>query len=516
MKYSRHVPPALAKNNFVRAQASDTAVLELVANLGFAEPHEVARVFSPYDLSWEESVRAQQLAYLVWLQEPALKQALIARANAAIAAAIADDASSFTFLQDVLNRLNKITKTEENQLANLRNKAPRQLRQPRVEPGTGLPLRFAQVVLASPAQEHRQQTAAAWGPWLNQGVANWTWQKCRTLAVKKQDHSSLTLAQRRLVRLCEAGLLSQKTTGTNTRLYGLTTAGARYLGDHYVPSTGRSSLKNLHKTLAKGLLLTELSTHFEGWSESAFYSNKHPGVLGTPGYLTHKDLFGTRPELKLHPPDAVLLRPLSQDSGVSSRLAIRQHTLKDLARDPSVCAIGMTLVEAERGNKTVDEFVKSLYPLINGDNRDGHVRKAYAEVLGRGPQWERLLEASRHEGASPTEVAFVPTKLVFAVESEAFLRPILAATWQFVSGKKAHVLLPSSEVGTQKYAATGLLHSLLDDTPNAKELVLWQELLSFIEVAYCGVSVSGSTFLGVSARFKLSELAQLYQDQDEA
>lgn len=489
-------------------------MLELVANLGFAEPHEVARVFSPYGLAWEESVRAQQLAYLVWLQEPALKNALVSRAKAGIEGAVLAEKSALGFLQDVFSRLQKINKTEETQLAAIRNKAPRQSRQPRVDPCTGLPLRFAQVILESPAQEHRQQAAQVWGPWLSQGVTSWMWQKCRTLAVKKTDHSALTLAQRRLVRLCEAGLLSQKTTGTNTRLYGITTAGARYLGEEFTPSTGRSSLKNLHKTLAKGLLLTELSSHVEGWSESAFYSSKHPGVLGTPGYLTHKELFGTRPELKLHPPDAVLLRPLHQDEAVSRRLAIRGHTLKDLARDPSVCAIAMTLVEAERGNKSVDEFVKSLYPLINGDNRDGHVRKAYAEVFGKGPGWQRLLEATTHANAAPSEVVFVPTKLVFAVESEAFLRPILAATWQFVSGKKAHVLLPSGDVSTQKYSATGLLHSLLDDSPNAKELALWQELLSFVEVAYCGVSVSGSTFLGVSARFKLAELAQLYQEQD--
>lgn len=511
MHYSSRIPPELKKNNFVKAQHSDIAVLQLVANLGHAEPNEVARLFSPCSLEWELKVGARALAYLVWLRrfsgEPATSDLRSSQVEPQTATAL------------VLALMAKLTKTEISYLKKLLPKLNKSSRTTRVNPVSGMPLRYSELPLLTPSAELQNALGVLWPGWKRSGICRTLWQKLRAFAVKNHDSSALALARRRLARLLQARLLGQTTVGTNTKMYALTAAGAQYLGGTHSATYSRSSLKNLHKTLAKGVLLSELTRHTEGWSESSFYNSKHPGLLGSAGALTHKELFGSRPGSPLHPPDGVLLRPLSQDEKVYYRWPARHETFVDLLANERLASVGLTLIEAERGNKSTDEFMKSLLPFINGNSANGHVVRAYGSVAAKEGNWGALLSAASNSQCkskvSPKEVAFVPSRLVYALESAEFLKPILNATWRFVQPKSLEASATEKGTASAAYARTGLKLEVLDDSPQAAELVLWHELLSFIEVNFCAVSLSGSTFLGVSARFSLADFAELTAKEEE-
>ena len=438
MIYSKQLNDSQKSNNFVKSLAAQVAVLRVAANLGAVRLSEAARVFRPHDDPWNEEVRVRTRAYLAWLyhhNERAKKQFT----------------PSFAVLE-TLGAVPDLPRGEAVKLA--KSGAPRSLLGTEatqlVELDTGL-----------------RENKGAKGKLL---VLRLHWIRVRSLAADIADRSALARASRVLERLVADKLLAVNRGENGDRVYTLSVKGANYLGPRYKETKERSLSQSAHRSLANGYLMHSLCEATEGWSEGSLFSPKLlPGVMGTPGFFTHSELFlGTSHQRgtaqAIHPADGVIMKRLATEKNKE-----KWH---------------IELVEAERGNKPSSDFVKSLYPLRFGKNELSKIEKTFI----RNDSQALVRE-------------FRITKITYVMSSEEFLSPLLRACRQFITGTKQDPYGEWVKVGTIQFTGSETPSDNLYQTR-------WEELLSMIEIALCPLSLVKKYFLGVSFKCTLLSWAK--------
>lgn len=450
MLYTNKLAKNEKSNNFVKSAAAESAVLQLVANLGTVRLSEVVRVFRPADAAWHAEVALRIKAYLRY---------------------------EYAHAGQARTQYDAQAKAQKVQ------QGPLWAALGPLEPTPELPASEARKLMRSGSPAKLIGTeATAWVDLdtglrgsrlrkLTRPVLEAHWLRARSLAIDIADRSAAARASRVLARLVSDKRLDVQRGFFSEKLYSLTKRGSRFLGDSYEDVGPRSSMQSEHKTLANGYLLFALCTAHDGWSEGSLAARTpQPGVLSTPGKLQHKDLYdgiltGRRSaSSSIHPADGLVLR-----------LAQRVNDTEDWS---------VELIEAERGKKQNTDFIKGLYPLQHGKNLNSKITKPVK--LSDGSLVKR---------------DFRVLKITYVMSSEEFVSPLLKACYQFVTGLRPDKAGHWEKAGSLLFVGSGAAGN--DDT-QAK----WEELLSMVNVAYCPLSSLKRNFMGVPFHCTLLELTR--------
>lgn len=428
---------------FVKAALAEKAVLQLVANLGVVCLNEVIRVFQPMNLDWNEKVNQLTKACLAWAYKNDPKSI-----------------NHFKPTEKTMQLLGEPPRWTKSWLNKLRYQAsPKKLCGQEVSSLIHISgaQRLVKKVKVAPPDEY---------------VLELHWMRCRAIAAEYVDNSASVRGKRVISRLLEKRLIVARSRQGRGFQYALTSRGAQYLGEGYRPTTDRTSMRSIHRTLANGYLLSSLERAYDGWSEaSLFADNGTPGLRGTPPMFTHRRLhasLGWSKDKSIHPSDGVILY-------------VRERSAKDVSW-------GIELVESEHGNKVADEFARSLYPITSGKNPDVHHMKITKDAAGNTTK-----HVSRVE------------KITFVLANEEFLTPLLTGCLQFVTGYKKDVHGHFSKSEKNIFIGSQATHL---NSENARLEAKWEELLSMVDVAFCAINPINETFLGVIKKESLSVIAR--------
>lgn len=446
MRYTNNLSETDKLNNLKKAVAAENSVLRLVNNFGTARLVEISRLFCPQNKEWEARVSALTLAHLSFMYAKVPHIAKQFKPNVSTLAVLGSNAGITKSTQKKLSRKGKFSLLTKSELRT-----------------------FVDIFTGWRASKVEADSLY---------VLKIHWLLARAVAVETVNNSGIVLALRVIKRLIETEHLRVSRTSDGGLVYSLTPWGHKYLNDEK-PQSSRtrklsSGIQSAHKTLANGYLLHALCEATDAWSEGSMFKDPADnGVLGTPGLLTHEDL---APEVQgaskgankrgphgVHPADGAVFHRLSQTAAEETW--------------------GVDLVEAERGSKASDTFLKSL-----------------ALIQHIGNDISDIVRFKKDNSGKMIRQVFKRKKLVYVMNSEEFLSPILRACRQFVTKtapNSSGVWVPTPGIVFEGRFGWS--------TENFQER--FEELLGHIQVAFCPLGVSGQTFLGVTLTRSLWEIA---------
>lgn len=435
MLYKQNSDLCVETNNFKKSLAASDAILRLVANVGVVRLGEITRIFKPQDGAWSMEVQSKTvslLAYLYANSAQAVEQACPSPALLGALGAVPNLSSSLAkrVMASDAARAKRTAKILENVVS-----------------------KRVYVDLATGRKQTRVTKVAV-------PVLEAHWLRTRSLASEWLNNSATVMATRAINRLVADGLLIADRGELGGCLYSLAPNGALALGPLYAnwaQRDVRAAAQSAHKTLARGYILAAVGDATDAWSEGALFSKKLlPGVLGTPGLVNH-DSFKAG-----HPADGIVLSRIGGN-------AIQETW-------------GIELVEAERGNKLAENFLRGLALLEFGKNPDSFV-KANVTVNGQFLRRDVFIK-----------------KLTYVMSSEEFVTTILRACRQFVTGQSQDKAGYWVDTPGRVFSGSGLWQG---DANQGR----WEELLSMIDIALCPLSPVYKSFLGVSYKASLLDYA---------
>lgn len=424
----------LKTSSISKKLANEERAKKLLANLGMVSARTISRVFRPQDEIWHHNVLTRTKRYLAWIYTHS------ERAK--------KQANPSSKLLDELGPHGKITETEEKNL--IKRSTPLKLspseKRSFIDFQTGMKPWKSEKEIA----KNRMVLAAHW-------------MRCWGIAALIEDRSAIVMVNRLVKSLLETKEIKEKKMPNGTWFYWLAEDRNPEIQAERIKARSPGQVTSVHRTLANGYLLSALSTAEEGWSEPSMYSeNLYPGIKGGPGFFHHRELFEGLTGAtsgKMHPADGVLAYKKESKSSQESW--------------------ALELIEAENASKSIEDYITTLMPLTYGMRQESYYEKAY--IRKKDTITRR----------------FKVEKLTFVIASEEFLKRILRACRQFISGETL------SRTGEWEVTKRPIFKGESESIPGK-----WEELLRMIQVVYCPMSATMTTFTGVSRVFNLWEYAK--------
>lgn len=339
------------KRNYRRAADMKPRVLELIAHLGSARSRDLVSLYLPPDIAWHQAVSRLTAALLAWA----------ARHQCPVV--------------ELPTELSRIAGGVPGGLEPVAKRAFKHL---------------SWKLKTSTAVDFERGTPCEKSQWKSRGVPSKAWLKARSLACHWLTKGAQDRLRPLLNRLVEDRLLGVEEGAYQQRTYRVTTKGLKTLSEGFALTEVRTGAHSAHQTLAQGYLVAAISRGADGWSERALKSRTQwPGMLGGRWEMGPGELVRQVCEVhdgSYHPPDGLIIWP-QNELGVAE----------------------LELIEAERGAKNRDKFVRSLVPLREGQRAEAGI------YLNKETRWQ-------------------VKKVTFVINDWSFVADILEAAVLFVEG----------------------------------------------------------------------------------